>query len=160
MSLHNIEECFTGSTLFVGVGNIDRSDDGFGVHLCRSLIMSGLHEVIETGTTPENWMEKMSDTKYQNVVFLDAVLAGQESGSAVFLDAATIKARYPQISTHKISLGTLARVIEERSGSRVWLIGVQPMTAVAGGTLSVPVQASLNNLLKLITAHVPSEVAC
>ena len=60
----------------------------------------------------------------------------------VFLNAAEIATAFPQISTHKISLGVLAQVLEG-AGTRVWLLGVQPESLQLGQELSATMEASM-----------------
>jgi hydrogenase maturation protease len=91
-------------------------------------------------------------------VFLDAVDYGGAPGSAVLLGAAEIAQRFPQVSTHRISLGTLARVIESRGRTKVWLLGVQPESLRPGTTLTRTVQRT-REMLVALCQPTPSEVA-
>ena len=71
--------------------------------------------------------------EFQTVLFLDAVEMGAAPGDVVLLDAREIAARFPQVSTHKLSLGTLARLIEADGGAtRSCLLGVQPQSVGPG----------------------------
>jgi len=142
-------ETLTGRTAFVGIGNVDLSDDAFGVRLAEELSGAGLPDILITHTVPENYLPTLSRGGFENVVFLDAVNAGAEPGSVVFLDASEVKNRFPQISTHKLALGALARFIEAESPSRVWLLGTQPATLKQGNGLSEPVETTLN-LLRIL----------
>jgi len=92
---------------------------------------------------------------YQTLVFLDAVRMGASPGDAVFLKGAEIGTRYPQVSTHKLSLGTIARLIETRAPTRVFLLGVQPQAVDYGAQLSAPVQATLEVLRDLLVELLP-----
>ena len=65
-------------------------------------------DVIVAGTAPDRYVGRVADDGFDHVVFLDAVDFGGAPGSAVFLSANEIAGRFPQISTHKISLGALA----------------------------------------------------
>jgi hydrogenase maturation protease len=147
----------------VGVGNPDLGDDGFGVRLAEALLEAGLPDVIVAGTSPESVLDEIAAEGRRNVVFLDAAEFPGEPGSAVLLDGAAVKARFPQVSTHKISLGTLARVIEDRSGARTWLLGVKPVSLRPGARLSSAVAGTLEILRDLILEARPggpAERAC
>jgi hydrogenase 3 maturation protease len=127
----------------VGVGNSDLGDDAFGIRLAESLAdPGGAASVVQAGTTPERWMDSLAGGRFDNVVFLDAVRTQASPGSVVVLDAAQIEAAYPQISTHKISLGTLARLIAAEGRAAVWLLGVVPESLRSGDALSGTVEAS------------------
>jgi hydrogenase maturation protease len=144
-----LRETLTGRTALVGIGNVDLSDDGFGVHLAEALTGAGIPEVLITHTVPENHIATLAHGGYDHVVFLDTVNTGAEPGWVFFLDAGEIKNHFPQVSTHKLALGTLARLIESESPTRVWLLGTQPATLKQGIGLSKPVVRTLN-LLKIL----------
>jgi hydrogenase maturation protease len=134
----------------VGVGNPDLGDDAFGVRLAEGLRAAGVRDAIVAGLEPERHVGDIIAGSFRNVVLLDAVEFPGEPGSAVLLDGASLEARFPQISTHKISLGTLARLIEGGSGARTWLLGVKPRSLRQGSGLSETVAATLDILRDLI----------
>jgi len=145
-----LHETLTGRTALVGIGNVDLGDDGFGVRLAEALADAGLLEVLIAHTVPENHIATLAYGGYDHVVFLDAVNAGTEPGWVFFLDAGEIRSHFPQVSTHKLTLGTLARLIEAESSTRVWLLGIQPATLKQGTGLSDPVARTLNLLKTLL----------
>ncbi len=144
-----------GRTAVVGIGNTDRGDDGFGVRLAEELSKAGYPDVIVAGTAPENWAATLADRCFRHVLMLDAVETGSQAGSAVFLDAGQIKNRYPQVSTHRFALGTLARLIESGGSARVWLLGVQPGTTELGAELSESVRVTMGILKELLMNVLP-----
>ena len=144
-----IKEALTGRTVFVGIGNVDLGDDGSGVRLAEALADSGLPDVLIARTVPENYVTTLARGGFENVVLMDVVSTGAEPGSVVFLDASEVKIRFPQISTHKLSLATLAQLIESESPTRVWLLGIQPQTVKQGSGLSKTVETTLK-FLKII----------
>ncbi|MDR7418645.1 MAG: hydrogenase maturation protease [Armatimonadota bacterium] len=147
-----------GRPCLVGMGNADRCDDGFGVRLAEALADAGA-DVIVAGTTPERWIGHLARSGFDNVVFLDAVDVGAPPGSAVLMDAGDVEAAVPQISTHKLSVGTLAKLLRAQSRARVWLLGVQPVSVREGTGLSAPVEASLHALETLVRAALRSRPA-
>jgi hydrogenase maturation protease len=144
-----------GKVCLVGVGNEDLCDDGFGPRLAEALSGARGIQVVVAGTTPERWVAQLAAAGFDNVVFLDAVDVASPPGSAVFMDADEIEDAFPQISTHKFSLGTLARLIRMQSPARVWLLGVQPASLRQGARLTPPVSASLDALRSLICDALP-----
>jgi len=145
-----LQECLTGRVRFVGLGNEDMSDDGLGMALARKLARSGCHAVLLAGTTPERWLGQLADGRADTVVFLDAVEGGTAPGSVVILDTAQLESRFPQISTHKLSLGLLSHWVESGGVARAWLIGVQPESLAAGNELSPVVAESVEALAVLL----------
>ena len=145
----------TGRVCLVGVGNPDRGDDSFGLRLAEAVRDLGYPDVILAERTPERWTEGLARGGYQTLVFLDAVGMSAAPGDVIFLEGAEIAARYPQVSTHKLSLGTIARLIEAAGPTRVFLLGVQPQSVDHGAELSAPVRTTLEILCDLLMETLP-----
>ena len=146
-----LRETLTGRIALVGIGNADLGDDALGVRLAERLQRAGLSSAVVAGTLPENIAGALARGGYDHVVFLDAVDFGAAPGSVVLMDATEIQSKFPQISTHKISLGMTARVIESECQTRVWLLGVQPASLRTGSEMSGPVKQTLKLLAGLLT---------
>jgi len=143
-------ECFQGRTCLMGLGNTDYGDDGLGVRLAEKLAAAGVPDVIVAGTMPERFIDSATADNFDYLVFLDAVEFGAPPGSVVFLNAEEMSARFPQISTHKISLGLMAKLVEEKGRTRARLLGIQPESLKSTGELSPVVKETLNVLCELI----------
>jgi len=154
----DIAEIRRARTCVVGVGNSDLGDDGVGVWIAEALRDRGHRHAIPAGTTPEAWVGELSAGRFENVVFLDAVELDGEPGTAVILEAAELKARFPQVSTHRISLGTLAEVIERGARTRVLLLGVKPASLRAGRGLSRAVEATAEAVVEILLPEPRAEL--
>lgn len=139
-----------GRICVVGVGNPDYGDDALGVRLAENLRPSDKHEVIVAGKAPERYVDRVTDGGFDTCLYLDAVDFGADPGAAVFLDAAGIAEKCPQISTHKLSLGLLAQLIEGNRRTRAWLLGVQPESLKFGAAMTPRVGASVKALRLLL----------
>ncbi len=157
-----LQQCFQGRVCLMGLGNVDYGDDGFGVRLAEALGDSGAasthksaHEcgwsLLIAGTAPERLISRVAGESFDHVIFLDAVDFGAAPGAVVLLDSDEMAARFPQISTHKLSLGLLAKPVESNGRTKAWLLGVQPESLGPGGQLSPTVNATLQLLLELMT---------
>jgi hydrogenase maturation protease len=144
------QEANRGRVCVVGLGNADYGDDGFGVHFAAHLIAEGIPHVVEAGNAPERYLGRIAECKYDRVLFVDAVDFGAAPGSVVLLNSAQMLSRFPQVSTHKISLGLLARWAEENGAGQVWLLGVQPESIRPGEQLSQKSQATLEVLAGML----------
>ena len=140
----------SGRICWMGIGNVDYGDDGFGVHLAEGLIAAGVPDVVIAGTMPDRWIGRFASPTFDHVVFLDAVEFGGAPGSVVFLDSSEMAARFPQISTHKISLGILARWVEANGTTKAWLLGVQPESVKTVPRLTPTLQTTLAVLGELL----------
>lgn len=143
-----LEQNLGGRVCFMGLGNIEYGDDGFGVRLAEELTAAGVADAIVAGTTPDRWISHFAG--FDHIVFLDAVEFGGAPGSVVFLDSAQIAARFPQVSTHKISVGVLAHWVELTGSTRAWLLGVQPESLTPGPQLTPTLQVTLRALRELL----------
>jgi len=143
-----LEQSLAGRVCFMGLGNVDYGDDGFGVRLAEELKAAGIPDVVVAGTAPDRWISHFAG--FDHIVFLDAVEFGRAPGSVVFLDSTEIAARYPQVSTHKISLAVLARWIELAGSTKAWLLGVQPESLKTAPQLTPTLQLTLKALRELI----------
>lgn len=143
-----LEHNLAGRVCFMGLGSLEYGDDGFGVRLAEELKAAGVPDVIVAGTTPDRWISHFAG--FDHIVFLDAVEFGGAPGAAVFLDSAEIAARFPQISTHKISVGVLARWVELAGSTRAWLLGVQAESLRPSPQLTPALQLTQRALRELI----------
>jgi hydrogenase maturation protease len=107
-------------------------------------------QVIVAGTTPERYLSTPEVVECDHLIFLDAVEFGGAPGSVVLLNSQEMAVRYPQISTHKISLGLLAKWAEANGTTKAWLLGVQPESLRPGGELTSAVRATLELLRELV----------
>lgn len=135
----------------MGLGNSDYGDDGLGVKLAEMLIAAGVPDVIVAGTMPERFIDSAIADDFDYLIFLDAVEFGASPGSVVFLNAEEMAARFPQISTHKISLGLLAKLVEEKGRTKAHLLGVQPESLRSTDELSPVAKDTLDILSAMIT---------
>jgi hydrogenase maturation protease len=160
-----LKTALKGRLCLVGIGHVEQSDDGLGVALAEALVASGLPRLMPAegpcldrqgpqvsiavaGISPECWLGCLGH--FDAVIFLDAVDFSAAPGSVAWWNAGEIRARFPQVSTHKLSLGLLASLAESNGHTRAWLLGVQPQSLCPGGPISKPVQTTLDLLCALI----------
>jgi hydrogenase 3 maturation protease len=141
----------TGRVCLLGLGNEGLGDDGFGLRLAEALQAAGQAHAHAAGATPERWLARSALEAVDHLVFLDAVDFGGAPGAVVFLDAGQMAARFPQVSTHKLSLGLLAKWAEANGRTTAWLLGVQPASLHPGAGLSPAVQLTLELLKELLS---------
>ena len=141
-----LQQCLKGRVCLMGLGNVDYGDDGFGVLLAAKLTAAGLPDVVVAEANPERFLGRITAEGFDHVVFLDAVEFGGTAGSVIFLNTAEMVARFPQISTHKISLGVLARWVEANGMTKAWLLGVQPESIRPGSQLTPTLRTTLEVL--------------
>ncbi len=149
-----LRQCLAGRVCWLALGNVDYGDDGLGVRLGERLAAAGMADVTIAGTTPERYLGGLARERFEHLMFLDAVEFGAAPGSVVLLDASAISARFPQISTHKISLAVLSQWVEA-NGAKAWLLGVQPESLKPGQRLTETVETTLAALSNLLASLRP-----
>jgi hydrogenase 3 maturation protease len=115
-------------TVFCGVGNDLRGDDGVGLRVARDLSVQGLDvgvSVIICGELPENYLQDIVDLDPECVVFLDAANVGEPPGTIMIIESREIDGH--TISTHRLPLSFLSRIIESRLNHVVdtFILGIQ-----------------------------------
>ncbi len=145
-----LETCLRGRVCLMGLGNVDYGDDGFGVRLAESLVFAGVPDAMIVGNMPDRYIGIVAEQDFDNVVFLDAVEFGGAPGSLVLLACDEIVTRFPQVSTHKISIGLLAQWVESNGKTKAWLLGVQPECVKRTEGLSPSVRAARDALRDLL----------
>jgi hydrogenase 3 maturation protease len=148
-------ESLKGRVCLMGLGNVDLGDDGFGVRLGEELAAAGVSGVIIAGTAPDRYLGGVVDEGYEHLVFLDAVEFGGAPGSVILLDSGEMAVRFPQVSTHKISLGVWAMWVEATGRTKVWLLGVQPESLKPGQGLTPTLQTTLASLCEILSGLMP-----
>lgn len=145
-----LESALQGRVCIIGIGNPHYGDDGLGMMLTEEFAEAGVEDIIAAGTIPEAYIGAVCEHEFDHVLFVDAVEFGAEAGSVIFLGTNEIASRFPQVSTHKISVGVLAKYAESNGITRAWLLGVQPASVREGRGLSPKVQETFNLLRELL----------
>jgi hydrogenase maturation protease len=147
-SLGKLLRQLKGRIGLICIGNPDGRDDSIGAKLGQKL--ANFPNIELAGTEPEECVGRWAEAGYEHLIFVDAVDFGATPGSVVFLGSAEIKSRFPQVSTHHLSLGLLAQLAESNGITKAWLLGVQPETLGTGPELSISVAATLEGLKQVL----------
>lgn len=144
-----------GRTLIAGVGNPDWGDDAVGIYITDILLrdlpsVSASTKVLPLYSRPENILTLLSEEHFDNVIFIDAVEFGAIPASVILLNSDEIRSRFPQISTHKISIAILAQLIEAGGTTRVYLIGIQPQNLLPETPITPAVKKSADAIVELL----------
>ncbi|MBX3746111.1 MAG: hydrogenase maturation protease [Verrucomicrobiae bacterium] len=140
-----------GRVAVVGLGEVASGDDGAGVRLVRALRRRRRGcRCVEAGTAPERHLCGLGREELDAVLLVDAVDFGGAAGAVGWWGTEEIRARYPQVGTHRLSLGLMARALSGEGRTRVWLLGVQPGSMRRGAGLSGPVARTCGGLLRLL----------
>jgi len=121
-----------------------RSDDAIGIEVVKQIryVIANDHElnlgeygnrisIIEAGTTPENYLEKIVEQKPDTVVLVDAVDFNAIPGTTKVFKADEITNW--SVSTHSSSIKLVMDYLTNGTNAKVFLFGIQPKTVKLGG---------------------------
>lgn len=130
--------------VLLGIGNIEKGDDGFGVRLIQLInsnlvrltrLARGNVALFECGTAPENYLGPIVKSNPQVVLILDAANLDAEPGHTHIIekrDIATLG-----LSTHDTSLKLFISYLENNlKDVDIFLLGVQPKNTNLGTSMS------------------------
>lgn len=141
--------CAGEQLLVVGVGNPSRGDDAAGLLLGRGVAEALRAAYIAGEDVPEHYTDQMRTGPATQVLFVDAVDMGMPPGHIALLRVDDLDDT--SISTHKVSLAVLARLLEAMSGKQVRLLGIQPRSLGWGHEVSEPVRAGVERFVRALT---------
>ena len=126
-----------GEIIFVGLGNELRGDDAAGL-----LFIEKLKDIpgftgslfITARTNPENYLQKILDSKRNVIVFIDAVRFGGKAGEISWIDPHDIE--HLSISTHAFSLKMVEQYLQNNRQFDFKYLGIEPLGTNNGDHLS------------------------
>jgi hydrogenase maturation protease len=149
--------------LIAGVGNIFLGDDGFGTEVARRLAHGGLPDwvrVADYGISGLHLAYDMADG-YDTTILVDATARGGEPGTVYVIEPDRDTAGAPAagggvFDAHgmqpDVVLG-LAGMLGAEPG-RVLVVGCEPASIEHGIGLSAPVEAAVDEAVRIVTAIV------
>lgn len=135
----------------LGVGDVRRGDDGFGVRLAWALVprlAGGQARAVDAGTCPERYVGAAAADGFETLVFADAARFGAVPGTLVLAETSELLTRPPAAATHRVPISVLAQYAEGL-GMRAFLLGVEPERLDRAG-LSLAVEGTVCVLAELL----------
>lgn len=138
-------------TLIVGIGSTLRGDDGAGPAVCRLLPGEVAAQVIDAGTAPENYIQKIRDRSPHCMLIIDAIDFGAEAGTVAAFHPNELD---PAISsTHALSPRLFVDVVCRGTRTTAHLIGVQPAQTELGHAMSPEVTKAVRRVADALAAR-------
>ena len=145
---NSFKDLFRGRTVFVGIGNELRSDDGIGPLVIERLRDRIDCPCINAGQVPENSFGVIVKEQPDTVVIIDAVQLFMKPGAYQLLTEEDILKT--GFSTHTLSPAVFMQYLREASDADVYLLGVQPRSTELGQGLTALLEDSIDELVNLI----------
>ena len=138
----------------LGIGNDLRTDDGLGLFIIDNLKIDDPSIMIENvGSVPEGFAKNLASFGAERVIMVDAADMLKPPGHIELITKDRIGGI--TISTHRMPLSFLMMYLEQETGGKSLLIGIQPKSIQFGDGLTPEIQevvdktiTSLENILK------------
>ena len=143
--LEHLRSHLKGKVIILGIGNALRSDDGAGSVLAGRIKDRVPFGVLDSGTTPENYLGKIIKEKPDNLVIIDAVDFGGSPGEFRELEEKDLKT-VNLFSTHNASLSLTINYLQDNLKLDIIILMIQPKTIAFGDKLSPEVADSIGRL--------------
>lgn len=136
--------------VILGVGNIIRRDDGVGPSIIHSLKgkLNGRVKLIDTGPIPESFTDVIKAFKPTHILIIDAAGMNKKPGCIRFIEEDQIL--NTSFSTHQMPLSLLIDYLKCETDSKIYLLGIQPLTNAFGEGLTPEVEEAKHRIVKLL----------
>jgi hydrogenase 3 maturation protease len=126
------------------IGNPQGGDDAIGPYIARKLKELNI-DVIDCGTTPENYTSVVKQINPKKLIIIDAVDMGLKPGEIRIVPKEKIGVM--TISTHGIPTSILMNYLEQYVKELI-LIGIQPKNM--SGKITIKIKEKASVLVKII----------
>jgi hydrogenase maturation protease len=135
-----------GCKLFVGIGNVLKSDDGIGVYLAQGIHEKDKIKALVAGVSIENYIGKINRIPHDILILMDALDFRQKPGYFRLLTPDEIMDY--TATTHNLSISKLHGFFK----SPVLILGIQPQSVSFGENIAKPVKKQADSILKIINS--------
>jgi len=136
-------------TVILGMGNSLKADDGVGPFICDELSKAALTaEIINAGTVPENYIQRIIKKEPENLVVIDAIDFGGKAGQIRLLRSEQLNRS--AFSTHTLSPRLFIEMIQQDKNVDVYVIGIQPKQIKLGEGISEEVRQSAEQAVNML----------
>ncbi len=127
-----------------------RSDDGVGCEVARELAKRNLPalEVIEAGTVPEDYLNKIIELTPEKIIIVDAADIGSAPGD--FKVIADEELNSFSFHTHALSPVLLIQYLKAHLNADIYFVAVQPFSTALGEGLSPELRKRLKEIVEFI----------
>ena len=136
--------------IFVGLGNLDRSDDGSGIVIAQRLKSLGYERAVTEGEW-EKLVSHLAEGDRAPVVFIDAADFGAEPGRVGIFPLDSVRANH--ITTHKAVLDFYRRILEGSDNGR-YLLAIQPSSTEFSSEISPAVSRAVQEVTEVLSEFV------
>ncbi|MBN1393228.1 MAG: hydrogenase 3 maturation endopeptidase HyCI [Sedimentisphaerales bacterium] len=136
-------------TVIVGIGNTLKADDGVGPLVCQQLRNAkSCAELIDAGTVPENYIQRIIKKTPQNLLIIDAIDFHASPGTIDIFKPEQLNSIV--VSTHTLSPRLFAEMVSQNIEADVYFVGIQPAQTRLGDSMSPQVYQAAQQLTQML----------
>jgi len=143
-----LKEIITPDTLILTIGNTLKGDDAAGPIIAEKLKPEMPDNIIDAGTTPENYIQPIINKNPKVLLIIDAINFEAPPGSIKLFPPEKIKSM--AVSTHAPSPQLFLDVIKSSISPQIHFLAIQPEQTKLGQPVSNPVQQAICSVVKII----------
>ena len=147
--VRRLESLRGARTVVLGVGNDLKGDDAAGPLVCRRIEGGAGANVMDAGTVPENYIQRIVRARPEHLVIIDAADFGDEAGAARLFEVEELSG--VAMSTHSLSPRLFVDLIRRQIEVGVVFVGIQPGQMELGRGLSADVEAVVGELAEVLS---------
>jgi len=132
--------------LFVGIGNVLKTDDGVGVYISSGIKSSSSISSLTVEVSLENYIGKINSIDPDILVLIDCV--DMKSAPGTYKLMSVSKIHDLTFNTHNISLRRLSEFFK----MPVFLLGIQPEKLIFGENISYLVKEEADKIINIINS--------
>jgi len=133
----------------LGLGNDLRSDDGLGLYFIEKLSIDDPRVMIENvGSVPEGFTQPLAEFGADRIIMIDAADMRKSPGHTELITKDRIGGI--SISTHSMPLSFLMMYLEQATGGKTVLIGIQPKNIQFGEGLTPEIQEVVDRVVNTL----------
>jgi hydrogenase 3 maturation protease len=139
----------TNKIAILGIGNDLRSDDGLGLYIIENLSIDDPRVMIENvGSVPEGFARPLAEFGAERVIMVDAADMRKPPGHIELITKDRIGG--VNISTHSMPLSFLMMYLEQETGGKTILLGIQPKSIQFGEGLTPEIQEVVDKTVNIL----------
>jgi len=148
------------SLAVLGAGSVLKADDAAGVRVVEGLeaalgVKARPDVLLCAGeTAPENFSGKIRRFSPTHLLVVDAADVGQAPGSIVEIDPKDVGG--PTFCSHMLPLRVMIEYLEQETGAKVLLLGIQPRSIAFDGPMSAEVKAAVEAVCGALRGALPA----
>lgn len=156
---HQLTDFIAGAKriAILGIGNDLRTDDGLGLFIVSGLKTKHPDVFIEhVGSVPEAFARPLAEFGAERVIMIDAADMRKSVGHIELVTKDRVGGI--ALSTHSMPLSFLMQYLEDQTGGKTIILGVQPQSIVFGEGLTPEIEDVSHKLISTIDSILTNHI--